>query len=291
MLKLIDSPPMSLGSISMNGQPGFSLKIPDCFASLEEAQNSLSFHRNHCLQAAFTRVKASRNENLIDNWAKVVTDDDFNLFQSTFIKWASAFQGFLDRYSATLGPAALQGAAVLKISRYVTELNLECLKMRLRGCQTSWDQHRSICEDIVDLATTIVRMQSFTNSSTQPSTRAPVFSLDVGIVCPLYMVVFQCRDPIIRRRSIALLYSAPRQEGFWNSINTARVCEKIMLVEEAGLGEVKCAEDIPNSNRINEVDVRFDMQGRKAYLTLNRRLENAPSYEPPLCVFQEVLEW
>ena len=282
---------MSLGSVSMNGQPGFGLKIPDCFNSLEEAQNSLSFHRNYCLQAAFTRAKESGNENLIDNWAKTVSDDDFNLFQSTFTKWASAFQGFLDKHITTLDSTSLQGAAVLKISRYITTLNLESLKIRMRGGQTSWDGYRSTCEEIVNLATSIVRMQSATAHSTPSSVRAPVFSLDVSIVAPLYMVVFQCRDPIVRRKAIALLYSSPRQEGFWNSINTARVCEKIMLVEEAGLGEVKCAEDIPDWNRINEVDVQFDMQGRKAYLKLNRRQENTPAHEPPLSVLQEILKW
>lgn len=53
----------------------------------------------------------------------------------------------------------------------------------------------------------------------------PVFSLDTGIVLPLYFVATKCRYPTIRRKSIALLKSTPRQEGVLNSMLTGRVAE------------------------------------------------------------------
>ena len=294
--KLLNTPPMSLDSCFNYPQPGFTTEIPRCFTTLEQAQNSLYFHRNRCLKAAFEWPEVTANGSSAKTWTNKISADyhtkSLKLFQDTSTKWASAFQAFLERYSMALDSTSLQGAAVLKINQLIATLCVESYNSKAPEYQTPWDNYRPMCEEIIDLATTIVRMQGETDRSTACK-KAPVFSLDVSIVAPLHMVAYRCRDPTLRRRAIALLYSAPRQEGLWHSILTARVCEKIMQVEERGLGQVNSCEDIPDCNRITKIDGNFDMQDRKGYLRLSRASDNSPGFGHGVEVvyLYELIEW
>ncbi|KAF4632937.1 hypothetical protein G7Y89_g5186 [Cudoniella acicularis] len=74
--------------------------------------------------------------------------------------------------------------------------------------------------------------------ASQESTRLPRnnrFSFDIGVVPALHIVATKCRDPILRREAVDLLFSNPRQEGSWDSILTARYCRWIIACEEDGL--------------------------------------------------------
>ena len=66
-----------------------------------------------------------------------------------------------------------------------------------------------------------------------------------------------------------------------------------MNIEEAGLGEVKSCEDVPEENRITEIRVRLDMQKGKAYLKLGRIRNSGQHlriFEPVTEVYEEVLD-
>lgn len=164
---------------------------------------------------------------------------------------------------------ALQGAAVLKISHRISSLQIEYNKQSRLQSPNHWDPLLGECEEIVDLAAFVVKGHNY--SSSNPSSEIPMFSMDISIIGPLFSIAHRCRDLIIRRRAIALLHSTPRQEGLWHSIITVRAAEKIMNVEEAGLGKIKSWRDIPEENRISDVDVPFDLRGRKGYLKCSRR--------------------
>lgn len=66
-----------------------------------------------------------------------------------------------------------------------------------------------------------------------------------------------------------------------------------MNIEEAGLGEVESSKDIPEEKRLSDIDVQFDLQGRKGRLKYNWRQrtgQNIYVAEPILEVFQKVIE-
>ena len=271
---------------SRSNQPGFGPHIPGRFTSLEEAQNSLNYHQNHCLNAAYllddVAIRNSPLRPFIDSVYLESYRQGRDLFQEILRQWSSAFEAFIARSSAT----------VLKISHRISSLQVQAHGQDIFQKSRCWDYLRRECEEIVDLATSVVQLHE--KSANDSSLRKPTFSLDMNIVSPLFSIAHRCRDPIIRRRIIALLYSAPRQEGLWNSILTARVAEKIMTIEEAGLGEVRSSADIPDKNRITEVDVQFDMQGRKGCLKCGRRMltgQQAYVAGPTMEIFQEVVEW
>ena len=85
------------------------------------------------------------------------------------------------------------------------------------------------------------------------------------------MCVDKCRHPVIRRKAVSLLYTAPRQEGVWDSILTARVAERLIGIEEAGLGTVVSCEDVPDWARISDVEVKFDLHGRLGTVKYSRQ--------------------
>lgn len=293
--QLAGGPPMPLDMHPKSSQPGFGPHIPAVFTSLEEAQSSLYYHQNRCLKAAYDLDVASRGNSVTSLDEDAYLEDysqGRDVFRDILWRWSSAFEAFLLKASPTMDSKALQGAAVLKISHRRSSLQVEYHKLSRLKSPNTWDPLIRECAEIVDLAASVVKLHNGTSENI--ASKGPVFFMDVNIVGPLFIIAHRCRDPIIRRRAIALLYSTPRQEGLWHSIITARVAEKIMNVEEAGLGEVKSCKDVPEENRISDVDLQFDMQGRKGYLKFSRRRRTGQDVslaEPVLEVFEETIEW
>lgn len=64
----------------------------------------------------------------------------------------------------------------------------------------------------------------------------PDFSLEMGIIHPLYTTAMKCRCPRTRQRAIELLDTMPRTEGVWEGHSRARIAGRIKQLEENGLG-------------------------------------------------------
>ena len=287
---------MPLEVPSKSPEIGFGPHIPTCFTSVEEALNSFCYHQNRCLKETYDLDTAV----LRRNPASLLVEDSYlesyiqsrDAIREILHCWSSAFEAFLIDSSATMDHKALQGATVLKINHRVASLNIKINKQRRLQDPTNWDPLTRECAEILDLVTLVLDMHD--NGPETSTPRSPSFSMDMNTVFPLFNIAHRCRDPNIRRRAIALLYSPSRQEGLWHSVITARVAEKIMIIEEAGLGEVKSCNDIPEVNRLADVDVQFDLQGRKGYLKCSRRQRTGQHIyvvEPIFDVLEEVIEW
>lgn len=111
----------------------------------------------------------------------------------------------------------------------------------------------------------------FSNSDTlYTSPLAPSFSLDMGVIGPLYEVSRHCRDPTLRRKIVHLLRMSNRQEGLLNSVTYARIVETIIEIEEHGLMDVRESKDVPLRSRISQHCLSFDV----------KRLKHTISYKP-----------
>ncbi len=95
-----------------------------------------------------------------------------------------------------------------------------------------------------------------------------VLCLDAGIVLPLYFVATKCRVRRIRWKAIELLRRAKRQEGLWNSVLTALVAERVIRIEEEGLGSDE--ELVTRENRVRGVILGLDVEERKAFLSYGK---------------------
>ncbi len=244
---MFDSLPMRLYPGCKNQELGFCPDIPKSFSSLEEARNSLDFQWNGCLRAQEAEMTTE---------SRLATTRKFN---EKFESWSAAIHAFLKQSASNLNSRDLKGAAVLSLSRRFAAIHFDRNLTAFSTEQTDWDKYSAEHEEMVSLAATIHEASVSTTGAS--SGHAPCFSLDMNFIAPLYSVAHRCRDPIIRRKAISLLYAVQRQEGIWNSILTARVAQRLMEIEEAGLGEVRSCKDVPEWARISDVSVRFDLEG------------------------------
>ena len=151
---------------------------------------------------------------------------------------------------------------------------------------TIWDSCPQDGEDIVQFAESLLTLDERTRGP--PGKRGIEFSLDMSVVGPLYAVAHKYRDPVLRRRAIALLKKADRQEGIWDSAVAAKVAERIVEIEEGAVGSVTSFHDVPNWARIHGLNVSFDKSERKGDFSYVRcTSQRGESTES----FHEVIRW
>jgi hypothetical protein len=139
------------------------------------------------------------------------------------------------------------------------------------GQEILWDSYITEFERVVNLAEEILAV-------TTPSYSAGYnyhngFKLDMGIIPPLYFTAMKCRDPFIRRRAIQALSDCKYQEGAWDGQTMVGLARSVVQVEERGLGIVRCAEDVPESNRLYRAWYDLTVDGKILYCK-RREFEN-----------------
>ena len=150
--------------------------------------------------------------------------------------WSVAFDIFLRQKTYHMNARDLRGSMVLKILSKVAYIMLHTLPSPF---ECSFDMHEKTFQEIVSLGQSVVDANS-----------RPGFTFDLGIVAPLYWTASRCRNPSIRRQAIAILRSSPRVEGVWESGRAAKFAEKLIEIEEEGLGIVTSSDQVPESARI-----------------------------------------
>ena len=269
-----------------HSHPGFCREIPETFKSLEEARNSLDYQWNLCQQKA---VDFEYRDTLMQGDELELHREAYDVLRKYYMasmkKWWNAFQSYFDINVAGMDSKALQGARVLEGYGHVIGMHLDISAFSLLHYQTCWDEKQPVFERILELATVVINGRT---AADERLGEKPLFQMDQGVIGPLFTVAHKCRDPFVRRRAIALLYSSPLQEGVWDSILTARVAQRIMNLEEKGLGEVKCAADVPDRARISDVGVQFDLMARRGYITFSRLRSLDSHVREPV---SDVIEW
>ena len=237
---------------------GLGPDVPRAFSSLEEARNSLDYHWNTCEQALLSPTH-SQSPHLIGPLL-----EERQQLSIALERWDSAFRAFLRKVGRSLDGKSLQGARTVEISHIFLTIFLGFESYNSED-QTIWDIYCPQFERIVELAALIVE------SYKEPfNDQGPTYCMDMNIVAPLYAVAHRCRDPVIRRKAVELLYAASCQEGIWESRMTASAAERVIEMEEAGLGTITCCQDLPKWNRVTDVIVQFDGEGRMSALTYGR---------------------
>ncbi|KAG9231486.1 hypothetical protein BJ875DRAFT_444036 [Amylocarpus encephaloides] len=89
-----------------------------------------------------------------------------------------------------------------------------------------------------------------------------IYSFEMGVICPLFVVGIKCRNPRIRRHALKLLKDMRLQEGSWESIAAARTAEFVIEIEEQGLA-ITDASQIRECARVHITNVSVDAEHRR----------------------------
>jgi hypothetical protein len=229
---------------------------PATFSSLAEARDFMvyTWHDRTTRYDSMSPETLEECESIIERRGETL---------SIFEQYNAAFESFLATNGPSLTKFESQGVKVMQIHHCVAFAIINSQNTLVDG-QMAWDPIVPVFEKIVNLAEEVI-------STDKSDPQQPVFSTDIGIIGPLYSVVSGCRDPVIRRRAIGIMKAAPRQEGIWNSLLVARVAERVVEIEEQGLGVVTCCADVPDWARLSDVQPNFDAEHRRAILSYTRR--------------------
>lgn len=217
------------------------LQTPEIFTSIAEARDFFEDQVRRCVHEyhrALTSVPpdmvGATSDVLLRKYARLL--DEITLARTRFEQ----------SRGASLTNKERMGIKMLKIYQLRHTFLFGAGHFKTTGVE-NWETLNPIFEEIVSLAASIVETTTTTTTyETEDSAQhsmspggtttkplKPSFSLDNGVIGPLYDVATLCRDPILRRRAVDLLRSAPRREGVFDSQLYAIVAEKIIAVEEA----------------------------------------------------------
>ncbi|GJC77916.1 C6 zinc finger domain protein [Colletotrichum tofieldiae] len=96
--------------------------------------------------------------------------------------------------------------------------------------------------DLVSIATLLHR--GLTTKQRQPVTLPRSFTLDIGIIPPLYFILVTCQDPTVQGNALAILRDYPQRENFWDG-NSVR--NLLVTVENVSYGPAHPLKEVPHS--------------------------------------------
>jgi hypothetical protein len=157
--------------------------------------------------------------------ASIAAELEFH--RNQLMSFHNAFRPILDNAIQIDGVMKNTAAIVISLNqRYVAIL----LSVIAEDSEIVYENHFADFQHIVDTCRLLIE--------TRNATQLPCmsrFSLDIGVIPPLYLVATKCRHSSLRREALELLFANPRQEGMWDSLLSAHIGKWLMSWEEEGL--------------------------------------------------------
>jgi hypothetical protein len=136
-------------------------------------------------------------------------------------RWFSAFTPLLERAASGQDKRERYSATCLQIHYLCTCIAMDCL---FRKTEIFFDALTPTFIEMLSLAKVLLA---------NPDDSFFVF--DSQVILPLEIVARKCRDPVIRREAIELMFSIHRREGFMDSTVMAKTCSWLVSIEEEGM--------------------------------------------------------
>jgi Fungal specific transcription factor domain len=182
---------------------------------------------------------------------------------ATFEGWMNALEDFFHTAELKLPPADVKSLLGLRLQIKVAIIMLKtCIDS---GPEQSFDAFHHDFEDIVSrvermtTSLNLVEGKPLDNESTS-------FTMELGIVHPLFFVATKCRHWILRRRAITQLKKAGR-EGVWEGPIMAILAERLVQIEEDGVSN---GDEIPEVNRIHDLEKDVDYEGKRVMVQMTK---------------------
>jgi hypothetical protein len=232
---------------------------PNSFSCLKEAKDRL----DNCMSYIFQSLIAAyfARQDLVNETQK--RSPEFQTHRTLLSQWSVLFSAFMRSSGTCLGLADQQRARVLEIQYRAATILFDT---GMSPQETAFDALNSEFDSIVTLTSSLVE----DNKDSGASEKAGHFTFDMALVPPLYLTATRCRDPLIRRRALSILWATSRQEGIWNSDMLAKIAERLISIEEDGLGQVTSSDDVPATSRLSVLNVTIYSEQRHVLAELCR---------------------
>jgi len=201
------------------------LPIPPTFTNFPTAHRCWDFLMDRCLQF-YRRTLFNRAFAPNSNPPEFEIKRKYAYYIRQLSSFASAYKPLLDRAISPAGEILHPSALILSLHHKATIITLAAVTS---DSEIVYDAFLPDFQYITHTCALLIASQSVKGP------RNPRFSLDVGIVPPLHITATKCRNPVVRREAVNLLFASPRQEGIWDGVLTARIGKWITSCEEEGL--------------------------------------------------------
>lgn len=151
--------------------------------------------------------------------------------QVRFAQWKKAFDEFSEHEANNMNARDLKLLQLLELHYQTTSLMLD-----LKGDISSVSSSDAQCTKINELSKNLILASSNPKST---------FSVDTGIIAPLYFVATTTSCVYIRQQSLDLLRSISWKEGLWNSKIVMQIAEHLSVVGESGLVRIAVSGGVP----------------------------------------------
>lgn len=202
-----------------------------------------------------------------------------------FNRWTAAINAYHMKCKSKSNSSETFAVGVLEVYRLINAISLDAMA-RYGGTDNPmiWDNYTDVFAQIVTL---IEALQQSTVAMAEDNSCKSIFTLNLGIVGPLYDIAMRCRDPQIRRRAIRILFTWHRREGMWDSVLAARVAEAIVNAEEDA-EIIHSSADVPAWRRISTLAIEFQLDKNSCSLKIHRK-SNAVSTR--IITIEKIIRW
>ncbi|KIX93013.1 uncharacterized protein Z520_11286 [Fonsecaea multimorphosa CBS 102226] len=185
-----------------------------------------------------------------------------------FDAWMAALENFFSTQGPRLGRADIKSLLGLRLQIKTAVMMLKlCIDC---GPETTFDAFRDDFEDMVSKVEQVTTALSLTEQMPLEDELTP-FTMELGIIHPLFFTACKCRDWGIRRRAVAQLKKAGK-EGVWEGPIMAVLAQRIVALEEEGLSQ---GELVPEANRFHDIRKNVDYDSRQILFEATRALDAA----------------
>jgi hypothetical protein len=233
-------------------RPTFSeLKDPEIFRNLETAYESFDIFLNRTLH-----VNRTLETLLVDPLGFLDSETllEIEIERAKCLQYLDGWSRAFNQYLIGDGPVPKQisdyNVYVLQIWRVTAKI---FLSVKPTNAEETWDQFQQEFNTIVTLAETLAETSYITDTSCQGT---PSFSFHLGILPPLFLTSVRCRDPIIRRRAVHVLFSSRRCEAIWDSHLAAAVAGLVIETEEKHVWQSAQGIGTSHSHNFSEENIR-----------------------------------
>ncbi|KAG9233427.1 hypothetical protein BJ875DRAFT_512194 [Amylocarpus encephaloides] len=202
------------------------IPIPSIFPSFHEAHHCWDFLMDRVLQF-YRKTTFNRSFYPGNSHSPEGVSQELTFWNNQLLAFESALQPILN--NSVQPDGMVHNAAALVISLY-QKSTVILLAIIANDSEMAYDEFLAEFQYIVNTCGLLIA----TRKATQLP-RMPRFSVDIGILPPLHLVATKCREPMLRREVLNLLFSNPRQEGMWDGVLSARIARWVIAWEEEGL--------------------------------------------------------